>query len=88
MFLLVGGKNASLGEMFTDLASHGVRIPDGFATTAEAFRIYLKENGLDEKLENLLKDLDRDEYSNLNNTGEQARELILNGNFPKILSRL
>ncbi|NJW55716.1 PEP/pyruvate-binding domain-containing protein, partial [Salinimicrobium oceani] len=74
---VVGGKNASLGEMYSDLASHGVRIPNGFATTAEAFRSFLKENGLDEKLENLLGDLDRKEYSNLEKIGGEARKLIL-----------
>ena len=84
---LVGGKNASLGEMFNDLVSHGVRIPDGFATTAEAFRSFLKENELDEKLERLMRDLDREDYSNLNKNGEQARELILNGNFSEDLKR-
>lgn len=78
---LVGGKNASLGEMFNDLVSHGVRIPDGFAITAEAFRKFLKENGLDEKLDILLKQIDRPGYSNLNKKGEQARELILAGHF-------
>ncbi len=84
---LVGGKNASLGEMFTDLASHGVRIPDGFATTAEAFRSYLKENELDQKLEELLKELDRPDYSNLNKIGEQARKLILGGNLSEDLEQ-
>ncbi|MCC8360688.1 phosphoenolpyruvate synthase [Salinimicrobium sediminilitoris] len=84
---LVGGKNASLGEMFTDLASHGVRIPDGFATTAEAFRSYLKENELDQKLEKLLKDLKRPDYSNLNKIGEEARQLILGGNFSEDLEQ-
>jgi pyruvate, water dikinase len=84
---LVGGKNASLGEMFNDLASHGVRIPDGFATTAEAFRSYLKQNELDKKLDDLLKDLDREEYSNLNSIGKQARELILSGKFSEELKQ-
>lgn len=84
---MVGGKNASLGEMFTDLAKHGVRIPDGFATTAEAFRRFLKENKLDEKLENLLGDLDRQEYSNLDKIGGEARKLILEGDFSQDLAQ-
>lgn len=84
---LVGGKNASLGEMYSDLASHGVRIPNGFATTAEAFRSYLRENELDEKLENLLEDLDRKEYSNLDKIGGEARKLILQGNFSQDLEQ-
>ncbi|NJY63854.1 phosphoenolpyruvate synthase [Salinimicrobium sp. CDJ15-81-2] len=84
---VVGGKNASLGEMYSDLASHGVRIPNGFATTAEAFRSFLKENGLDEKLENLLGDLDRKEYSNLEKIGGEARKLILEGDLSQDLEQ-
>jgi pyruvate, water dikinase len=52
---LVGGKNASLGEMLSELSPKGIKIPDGFATTAEAFRTFLKENDLTEKLQKSLK---------------------------------
>ena len=79
---LVGGKNASLGEMFNNLASKGVPIPDGFATTSEAFRYFLKVNGLTDPLSKLMQNLDREEYSNLKKTGEQARALILNAQMP------
>jgi pyruvate, water dikinase len=79
---LVGGKNASLGEMYNNLASKGVPIPDGFATTSQAFRYFLKVNGLTDPLSKLMMNLDREEYSNLKKTGEQARTLILNAQIP------
>lgn len=78
----VGGKNASLGEMLNELASEGVRVPDGFATTSEAFWLFLKENDLKAKLEELMKDLDHEKYSNLETQGKKARELILDGTMP------
>ena len=52
---LVGGKNASLGEMYRSLSGEGVRVPNGFATTAQAFRDYLAHNGLRERIEAALK---------------------------------
>ena len=48
---IVGGKNASLGELLSQLTEAGIRVPDGFATTAEAFRVFLKEGGLDKRIE-------------------------------------
>ncbi|MFD1094865.1 phosphoenolpyruvate synthase [Salegentibacter chungangensis] len=72
----VGGKNASLGEMFNELSAEGVRVPDGFATTSVAFRNFLKENEIDEELKSLLKELDRKTYSNLGQIGARARQLI------------
>jgi pyruvate,water dikinase len=54
---LVGGKNASLGEMYRELTPHGIRIPNGFATTAEAYRKYLDETGLHERIEKILTGL-------------------------------
>ena len=59
---IVGGKNASLGEMFNQLTSKGVRIPDGFATTSYAFWEFLKENEIQKPLEKLLTKLDRKKY--------------------------
>ena len=73
----VGGKNASLGEMYNQLTSKGVSIPNGFATTANAFWKFLKENEIQEALENIMSGLDRIEYSNLALIGERARSLIL-----------
>ena len=81
----VGGKNSSLGEMFSKLSSQGILVPDGFATTAYAFEDFLTKNSLYSKLEALMKQLDRPDYSNLNKTGEKARELILAGELPQEL---
>ncbi len=82
----VGGKNASLGEMYNQLSSKGVRIPNGFATTANAFWLFLKENCLKEPLENLLIGLDRKDFSNLEEIGAIARRLILGGTFSDAFS--
>ncbi|MBQ0734708.1 phosphoenolpyruvate synthase [Aquimarina celericrescens] len=82
----VGGKNASLGEMYNQLSSKGVRIPNGFATTANAFWLFLKENCLKEPLENLLMGLDRKDFSNLEEIGAIARRLILGGTFSDAFS--
>lgn len=82
----VGGKNASLGEMFNQLTTKGIRVPDGFATTAGAFWDYLDENKLREPLEALLKGLDREHYSNLGEIGEAARARIMSGHFSERLS--
>ncbi len=83
---IVGGKNASLGEMYNQLSSKGVRIPNGFATTAEAFWLFLKENCLEEPLQHLLKGLDRKNFSNLNEIGSVARQLILEGTLSDAFS--
>lgn len=77
----VGGKNASLGEMLSELSPKGIKIPDGFATTAEAFRIFLDENKLSELLDKKLKELDTVKLSNLSEIGESCRSLISNGVF-------
>ncbi|HSP12428.1 MAG TPA: phosphoenolpyruvate synthase, partial [Salegentibacter sp.] len=77
----VGGKNASLGEMFNELSSEGVVVPDGFATTSEAFWSFLKENELDQKLKDLISDLDRENYENLSEIGTKAREFIKSAEF-------
>lgn len=78
----VGGKNSSLGEMFTKLSSKGILVPDGFATTAFAFEDFLAKNSLNSKLEALMDRLDRSDFSNLNEVGAKARELILAGELP------
>jgi len=77
----VGGKNASLGEMYNELSSEGVLVPDGFATTSEAFWTFLKSNNIEEKIKNLLKKLNRKNFENLSSIGAEARGLILSGNF-------
>jgi pyruvate,water dikinase len=75
----VGGKNASLGEMTHSLIGLGVRVPEGFATTAEAFRDFLAANNLTEKIAALLNDLDVRDVTALAVAGAEIRELILAG---------
>jgi pyruvate, water dikinase len=82
----VGGKNASLGELYNQLADKKVAVPPGFATTAEAFWLFIDGNQLREKLIELLGFLDRSAYSNLGYIGKQARSLILNASLPEELS--
>ena len=74
---IVGGKNASLGEMYSRLSQKGIVVPDGFATTAFAFQTFLSVHGLGTKLSTLMKELDRKNYSNLREIGAKARKLIL-----------
>ncbi|HYK55095.1 MAG TPA: PEP/pyruvate-binding domain-containing protein, partial [Flavisolibacter sp.] len=83
----VGGKNSSLGEMFNHLASKGVAVPDGFATTAFAFWTYLDFNKLQQRLVQLLSGLDKPNFSNLKIIGAQARALILEGTMPDALAK-
>ena len=69
----VGGKNASLGEMISQLAAQGVRVPGGFATTAEAFRDFLKANRLDQRIASRLATLDVDDVMELAKAGTEIR---------------
>ena len=78
----VGGKNASLGEMISHLSTAGVSVPNGFATTAEAFRKFLAQNGLQDKINNLLDELDIDDVRALAQTGKAIRSLIAETEFP------
>ena len=82
----VGGKNASLGEMYNELTSKGVTIPNGFATTSYAFWEFLRDNKIEVPLKQLLTKLNRKDYSNLEDIGEQARKYILNGTFSSAFS--
>ena len=82
----VGGKNASLGEMFNELSSKGIVIPDGFATTASAFRYFLEYNSIAIPLKKLLDSLDTKTFKNLKETGARARSLIENAKMPGDLS--
>ncbi|MGC9528732.1 MAG: phosphoenolpyruvate synthase [Limnospira sp.] len=79
---LVGGKNASLGEMIQQLGSKGVSVPTGFATTAYAYRYFVEKAGLEVKLRELFADLDVEDMPNLRKRGKQARSLILDTPFP------
>lgn len=78
----VGGKNASLGEMYNQLNPIGISIPNGFAITAEGYRLFRKENNLEQPLQDLLFSLDTKEYSNLSAIGEKARNLIVSATIP------
>nr|NKB46262.1 hypothetical protein [Legionellales bacterium] len=73
----VGGKNASLGEMISQLSGAGVRVPGGFATTADAFQTFLAQKGLRDKIFNALNDLDVDDVTALTRTGSQIRRWII-----------
>ena len=82
---LVGGKNASLGEMIQQLTPQGINVPLGFATTAYAYRYFIQQAQLETKLRQLFADLDVEDLSNLRSRGKQARALILNTPFPEEL---
>ncbi len=74
---IVGGKNASLGEMYRSLASKGVKVPNGFAVTADAYRVFLRESGLDAKIRQILSDLRTQDIENLRRRGQEVRQAIL-----------
>ena len=82
---IVGGKNASLGEMIQHLSSAGVCVPGGFATTSEAYRIFLEQNNLEKKIAQELNSLDVDNMPELTSSGERIRRWILNSSLPKEL---
>ena len=79
---VVGGKNASLGEMISQLAATGVRVPGGFATTALAFRQFLAHAGLTEKINARLDALDTDDVNALAAAGAQIRQWVIDAPFP------
>lgn len=83
----VGGKNASLGELLSQLTSAGIRVPDGFATTAEAFRLFLREGGLEERIHERLAHLDVDDVKALAAAGAEIRGWIEAAPFPTELER-
>ncbi|MBC5991898.1 phosphoenolpyruvate synthase [Pontibacter cellulosilyticus] len=79
----VGGKNASLGEMYNQLNPEGIKVPDGYATTSDAYWHFLEHNNLKEQLKTILGRLDTEQFKNLSEVGKQARELILSVDFPE-----
>ncbi len=81
----VGGKNASLGEMFNALVPKGVNIPGGFAITAEAYQYFLKEAGLFDRMTEVLETLDTSNIKNLQARGKKIREMIVAAELPKDL---
>jgi pyruvate, water dikinase len=82
---LVGGKNASLGEMYHNLKKHNVRVPNGFAISAYAYRYLLNNAGIEQEIKNILKGLNTSNMKNLSDRGRQVRECILKAHFPKEL---
>tara|TARA_R110000824_G_scaffold288508_6_gene476976 strand:- start:92989 stop:95409 length:2421 start_codon:yes stop_codon:yes gene_type:complete len=83
---LVGGKNASLGEMFSELSSKGIMVPDGFAVTSEGYWNFLSGDEMVPKLTELLAQLDLNTFGNLSEIGAKTRQLFLDASFPKELS--
>ena len=82
---LVGGKNASLGEMFRELATQGVKVPDGFAVTAEGYRHFLSATGLDARIKRILAGLDTRDMDNLQRRGSEVRHAFLSTPMPRDL---
>src|SRR5689334_4863655 len=78
----VGGKNASLGEMYNELSSKGIKVPDGFAVSVLAYWDFIYANQLKEPLEKLLAQLNRKDYSNLKEIGEKCRNLVMQATIP------
>jgi pyruvate,water dikinase len=84
----VGGKNASLGEMITQLSSQGIRVPTGFAVTADAYWYYLTSNKLVERIQQIMSQLhDASDVAVLHNVGSEIRNLIINGQMPDDLAQ-
>jgi pyruvate,water dikinase len=80
---LVGGKNASLGEMYNKLGSFGIDVPDGFAVTVDSYRLFLSENKLTEKLEELLHQIDNKTLSDLPDIALKCRQLVSAAAIPQ-----
>lgn len=78
----VGGKNASLGEMIGQLSATGVRVPGGFATTADAYRVFLAHNGLADRINRALDSLDVNDVDALVKTGAQIRQWVVDTPLP------
>lgn len=83
----VGGKNASLGEMMRNLSGMGIRVPEGFAITTEAFRMFVEKNGLEEKIVAALEGFDPDNPADVAERGKRVRRMFLEADFPDELRR-
>ena len=83
----VGGKNASLGELLSQLTSAGIRVPNGFATTADAFRLFLKESNLNERINKRLESLDVEDVNELAKAGAEIRQWVEEAPFPAELEK-
>lgn len=82
----VGGKNASLGEMFSKLSGEGILVPDGFATTSTAYWEFIELNGIKDELQHALSELDTSNYSNLQDVGKKCRSIMMQSKLPKNLT--
>ncbi len=82
---LVGGKNASLGEMYQALSKKGIQVPNGFAVTATAYHLFIRKNNLSTQIDDMLKDLDTHDLDNLRQRGLRVRQAILSASFPSVL---
>lgn len=83
----VGGKNASLGEMFQNLSDKGIAVPNGFALTADAYWKFIEHNNLKDRLTKVLSTLDTTNFTNLNKIGNDCREIIMSGEMPEEISK-
>jgi len=84
---LVGGKNASLAEMYNQLSKKGIKVPDGFAFTTAAYWYFLKKNKLEKKLKEIFAKFNSKSIKSLQETGKKARKLVLEGEFPEDLKK-
>ena len=84
---LVGGKNASLGEMYNNLTKKGISVPNGFAVTSFSYWEFLEKSGLKKKIKEAVKNLDINDIKNLSQVGAKVRKMILEASFPKELSK-
>ncbi len=84
---IVGGKNASLGEMYNKLRKKGIKIPNGFTVTAKAYDYFIEESKLDNKIRKILKNLDTNKINNLSSKGHQIRQAILQADLPNSLKK-
>ena len=81
----VGGKNASLGELYSTLSSQGISVPDGFAINADAYRYFLHENHLEDAISDIMAKLDIETFHNLSEIGQDIRSLLLGATMPSVV---
>ena len=82
---LVGGKNASLGEMITHLNDAGIKVPGGFATTTNSFALFLEQNNLVQKIKELTEKLDVSDLKQLKAVGAQVRAMVMESELPDVV---
>jgi len=85
---LVGGKNASLGEMYSNLTSKGVNVPNGFAITTKAYWYFIKANNLENEIKKILDKVNVNNTLDLQKRGKKVRKLIMKSSIPSDLEKL